>query len=150
MRVLDWKALARELGLRCYSNLRKAELIRLLRSHDASTQTSTGITTNVSTMRTRPSKSTGPPLLSPSRASPQMSTWEPVHDRLTPSLQEMDIFEQQEMAKCRPQVTSKLKEWQDGLTSHLPKPIRDKASRAFKTFKDKVLGCTIKLRVRKT
>ena len=52
----------------------------------------------------------------------------------------MDIFERQEMAKSRPRVTSKLKEWQDWLINHVPKPIEDKASRAFKTFKNKVMG----------
>ena len=44
------------------------------------------------------------------------------------------------MAKSRPRVTSKLKEWQEWLIRHVPKPIRNKASRAFKTFKDKVRG----------
>ena len=55
-----------------------------------------------------------------------------------PSPQEMDIFEQQEMSKSRPQVTSKLNDWYDWLVNHVPKIIKDGTSRAFKTFKDKI------------
>ena len=72
-----------------------------------------------------------------------MSTWEPIGDRprqnVMPGSRDMDIFEQQEMRKNRPQVTSKLNDWHDWLVNHVPKTIKDKASRAFKTFKDKVL-----------
>ena len=52
----------------------------------------------------------------------------------------MDIFEQQEMSKSRPQVKGKLNKWYDWLIKHVPKPIKDGASKAFKTFKDKVMG----------
>ena len=52
----------------------------------------------------------------------------------------MDIFEQQEMRKSRPQVKGKLNKWYDWLINHVSKPIKDGASRAFKTFKDKVMG----------
>ena len=52
----------------------------------------------------------------------------------------MDIFERQEMRKNRPQVTSKLNDWHDWLVNHVPKTIKDNASRAFRTFKDKVMG----------
>ena len=52
----------------------------------------------------------------------------------------MDIFKQQEMSKSRPQVKGKLNKWYDWLINHVPKPIKDGASRAFKTFKDKVMG----------
>ena len=52
----------------------------------------------------------------------------------------MDIFEQQEMSKSRPQVKSKLSEWYDWLINHVPKPIKDGASKPFKTFKDKIMG----------
>ena len=87
--------------------------------------------------------------------APQMSTWEPIDDKRprqpprntelgpstsVPSPQEMDIFEQQEMSKSRPQVKSKLNKWYDWLINHVPKPINDGASRAFKTFKDKIMG----------
>ena len=52
----------------------------------------------------------------------------------------MDIFEQQEISKSRPQVKTKLNKWYDWLINHVPKPIKDGASKAFKTFKDKVMG----------
>ena len=78
-----------------------------------------------------------------------MSTWEPIDDRKPrkPSSQEMDIFEQQEMSKSQPQVKSKLNKWYDWLINHVPKPIKDGAIKAFKTFKDKVMGCIIGLLV---
>ena len=52
----------------------------------------------------------------------------------------MDIFEQQEMSKSLPQVTSKLNDWYNWLVNNVPKTIKDGASRAFKTFKDKIMG----------
>ena len=52
----------------------------------------------------------------------------------------MDIFEQQEISKSRPKVKTKLNKWYDWLINHVPKPIKDGASKAFKTFKDKVMG----------
>ena len=96
-----------------------------------------------------------------------MSIWEPIDDRLrpdrprqprqpprsvgslqsggpkvpvTPTQQEMDIFEKQEMSKSRPQVKNKLNDWYDWLVSHVPKTVKDKVSRVFKTFKDKIMG----------
>ena len=44
------------------------------------------------------------------------------------------------MSKSRPQVKGKLNKWYDWLINHVPKPIKDGASKAFKTFKDKVTG----------
>ena len=130
MRVTELKALARDRVLRNYSRMRKAELAALLQNNPL-------------------------PAL-------QMSTWEPIDNRrprkpprsaergetagrgfastCVPSPQEMDIFEQQEMSKSRPQVKSKLNKWYDWLINHVPKPIKDGASRAFKTFKDKIMG----------
>ena len=61
----------------------------------------------------------------------------------------MDIFEQQEIRKNRPQVTSKLNDWYDWLVNYVPSPIKDKASRAFKTFKDKVMGLYNRVKVEK-
>ena len=58
-----------------------------------------------------------------------------------PSSQEMDIFEQQEMSKSWSKVRDKLKEWYNWLVSHVPKAIKERASRAFKTFKDMIVGC---------
>ena len=57
-----------------------------------------------------------------------------------PTQQEMDIFEQQEMSKSCPQVKNKLDSWYGWLVNHFPKTVKDKASRAFKTFKDKIMG----------
>ena len=44
------------------------------------------------------------------------------------------------MSKSRPQVKSKLNKWYDWLINHVPKPAKYGASKAFKTFKDKVMG----------
>ena len=44
------------------------------------------------------------------------------------------------MSKSCPQVKSKLNKWYDWLINHVPKPIKDGASRAFKTFKNKIMG----------
>ena len=52
----------------------------------------------------------------------------------------MNIFEQQEMSKSRPQVKTKLNKLYDWLINNVPKPIKDDASKTFKTFKDKVMG----------
>ena len=61
-------------------------------------------------------------------------------DERQASSQEMNTFEQQEMSKSRPQVTSKLNDWYNWLVNHVPKTIKDGASRAFKTFKDRIMG----------
>ena len=52
----------------------------------------------------------------------------------------MDTFKQQEMLKNRSQVTSKVNDWYDWLVNHVPKNIKDGASRTFKTFKDRIIG----------
>ena len=44
------------------------------------------------------------------------------------------------MSKSRPQVKGKLNKWYDWLINHVPKPIKYGASKAFKTFKDKVMA----------
>ena len=110
MRMPELKSLARERRLRNYSRMRKAELVVLLQNNP-------------------------PP-------APPTQTWEPIDDRKPrkPSSQEMDIFEQQDMSKSRPQVKTKLNKWYNWLINHVPKPIKDGASKAFKTFKDKVMG----------
>ena len=59
----------------------------------------------------------------------------------------MNIFEQQEMSKSRPQATSKLNDWYDWSVNHVPKTIKDGASRAFKAFKDRIMGLYIGLLV---
>ena len=102
--------------------MREAELVALLQNNPPPVS------------RTRPPR--------PTRLLPPTQTWEPIDDRRLrkPSPQEMDIFEQQEMSKSRPQVKGKLNKWYDWLINHVPKPIKDGASKAFKTFKDKVMG----------
>ena len=84
--------------------------------------------------RTRPPRPTRPP-----PPPPQSVRFRP--DRLRqPSSQEIDIFEQQEMSKSRSQVTSKLNDWYNWSVNHVPKTIKDNASRAFKSFKEKIMG----------
>ena len=119
MRMPELKSLARDRGLRNYSRMRKAELVALLQNSPPPGQS-------------RASTSPTPPT----------QTWEPIDDRRPrkPSPQEMDIFEQQEMSKSRPQVKGKLNKWYGWLINHVPKPIKDGASKAFKTLKDKVMG----------
>ena len=127
MRMPELKSLARESRLRGYSRMSKAELVALLQNNPPPGQS-------------RASAAPTPHIRPP--PPPQMSTWEPIDDRRSrkPSPQEMDIFEQQEMSKSRPQVKGKLNKWYDWLINHVPKPIKDGASKAFKTFKDKVMG----------
>ena len=134
MRMPEFKSLARDRGLRNYSRMRKAELVALLQNSG----TPEGPRAPAPHIRLSP-----PP--------PPTQTWEPIDDRKPrkPSSQETDIFEQQEMIKSRPQVKTKLNKWYNCLINHVPKPIKDDASKAFKTFKDKVMrlynrvvGCT--------
>ena len=103
MRMPELKSLARDHGLRNYSRMRKTELVALLQNNPPPGQSHT-------------STSPIPPTL----------TWEPIDDRRpkTPSPQEMDIFEQQEMSKSRPQVKGKLNKWYHWLINHVPKPIK--------------------------
>ena len=94
MRVTELKALARDRGLRNYSQMRKAELVALLQNNPPPAPTP----------RTRPPPPA--PQMSPSGVPPRGAAWEPIDDRrprkplrsvgsVTPSPQEMDIFEQQ-------------------------------------------------------
>ena len=96
MRATELKALSRDCGLRNCSLMRKAELFALLQNNPPP-----------------------PPRSGAPSGLPQMSTWEPIDDRLRPdrpalqrpkqpSPQEMDIFEQQEMSKSRLQVKNNL------------------------------------------
>ena len=122
MRVPEFKSLTRDRVLRNYSRMRKAELVALLWNN------------RIPEGPWAPTPCTRPP--------PPTQTWEPIDDRKLRkhSPQEMDIFEQQEMSKSQPQVKGKLNKWYDWLINHVPKPIKDGASKAFKTFKDKVMG----------
>ena len=125
MRMPELKSLARDRRLRNYSRMRKAELLPLLQNNPPPAP------------RTRPPRPARPP-----PPPPPTQTWEPIDDRRPrkPSPQEMDIFEQQEMSKSQPQVKGKLNKWYNWLINHVPKLIKDGASKAFKTFKDKVMG----------
>ena len=124
-RMPELKSLTKEHRLRSYSRMRKAELVALLQNNPPPGQ---------SCASTAPTPRTRPP--------PPNQTWEPIDDRRPrkPTPQEMDIFEQQEMSKSRPQVKGRLNKWYDWLINNVPKPIKDGASKAFKTFKDKVMG----------
>ena len=128
MRMPELKSLARECRLRNYSRMRKAELVALLQNNPPPGQS------RASAAPTPHTRLSPPP--------PPTQTWEPIDDRKPrkPSSQEMDIFEQQEMSKSRPQVKTKLNKCHNWLINHVPKPIKDGASKAFKTFKDKVMG----------
>ena len=125
MRMPELKFLTRDRRLRNYSRMRKAELVALLQNNPPPGQSRASV---APTPRTRP----------PPPPSPPTQTWEPIDDRRPrkPSPQERYIFEQQEISKSRPQVKTKLNKWYDWLINHVPKPIKDGASKAFKTFKD--------------
>ena len=99
MRMSELKSLAREHRLRNYSRMRKAELVALLQNNPSPGQSHASA---APTPRTRP-----PP------PPPPTQTWEPIDNRRPrkPSPQEMDIFEQQEVSKSRPQIKGKLNKW---------------------------------------
>ena len=129
--------------------MRKAELVALLQNNPPPGQSRAGAAPTAHTrppppapQRPRAVPPAPAPRMSLSRASPRSATWEPIDDRRPrkPTQQEMDIFEQQEMSKSRPQVKSKLNKWYDWLINHVPKPIRDGASKAFQTFNNKIMG----------
>ena len=90
MRMPELKSLATDRRLRVYSRMREAELVALLQNSPPPGQS-------------RASTSPTPPT----------QTWEPIDDRRPrkPSPQEMDIFEQREKSKSRPQVKGKLNKW---------------------------------------
>ena len=119
MRMSELKSLARDRRLRNYSRMRKAYLVALLQNNP-------------------------PPGQSHASAAltPPAQTWEPIDDRRPRShtQEEMDMFEQQETSKSRPQVKSRLNKWYHWLINHVSKPIKYGASKAFKTFNDKVMG----------
>ena len=134
MRVTELKAITRDLGLTNYSRMRKAELVSLLQNNSPPAPR---------TRQPRPTRlPPPPPQMSPSGVPLRGATWEPIDGtrQRQPAQQEMDIFEQQKMSKSRPQVKSKLNKWYDWLINHVPSTIKDGASRAFKTFKDKIMG----------
>ena len=78
------------------------------------------------------------------RSSRRLKLINPVE--IVPSTQDMDLFEQQEMANSRPQVKNKLNEWRDWLVNHVPKTIKAKAAKTFTNFKNKLMGLYKKIR----
>ena len=132
MRAAELKALARERGLRGYPRMRKPEIIELIRNNQQSWAPDIPPRPNqTQSVRFRPDRPRQPPRTAGRGAS--ASTIGP--PRSGPTQQEMDIFEQQEMSKSQPQIKNKLNDWYDWLVNHVPKIVKDKASRAFKTFK---------------
>ena len=143
MTIAEMKNFARENRLRGYTrHRRKDDLITFLRNNYQPAPTPAS--------RSRPRHPTRPP---PPPPPPPPSIWlrpgrlrqpellrQLEESQRQPSSQEMDIFKQQEMSKSWPQVRDKLKEWYNWLVSHVPEPVTEKASRAFKATKDKIMG----------
>ena len=78
------------------------------------------------------------------RSSRRLKPINPVE--IVPSTQDMDLFEQQEMANSRPQVKNKLNEWKDWLVNHVPKTIKAKVDKTFTNFKNKLMELYKKVR----
>ena len=139
LKVTELKALLKSLGLRGYSRLNKADLVKLIMDHFNSRARPVPRPRQLNdppkdVIKRRPPRPNRTP-----PQPPQSVRFRPDRPR-QPSSQEMDIFEQQEMHKSRPVVISKLNDWYDWLINHVPSTIKDGASRAFKTFKDKIMG----------
>ena len=134
MRVSEVKALVREHGLRGYTGLRKAEIIELIRNNQQ------GLASWAPDIPPRNGTTRPPRPMWPNQT--QSVRFRPDRPRQPRQSgpQEMDIFEQQEMSKSQPQVKSKLNDCYDWLVNHVPKNIGDGTSRAFKTFKDEIMG----------
>ena len=58
---------------------------------------------------------------------------------MSPRPQEMDEFEKEEMKKSRSLVKNKLNEWYDCLVDHVPKPIKNTASKNFLGLKNGII-----------
>ena len=116
MEVTDLKALAKEHGLRGYSRLRKAKLITFLQNNlQPGTRPSTpppfSVTWEPIDDRPRLAGRPTPQHLPSVRFRPDRPKQPELLRQLNerqPSTHEMDIFEQQEMRKNRPQVKAKL------------------------------------------
>ena len=58
---------------------------------------------------------------------------------VNPSPQEINKFEKEELKKSRPLVKNKLNEWYDWLIDHIPKQIKNAASKKFLELKNSIL-----------
>ena len=58
---------------------------------------------------------------------------------IVPKLEEIDLFEQQEMTRTRSVVKSKLSEWYDWLAGHVPESIKKPVSSAFSKAKNHIM-----------
>ena len=121
----ELKALARERRLRGYSRLRKAELIAFLQD-------------NAPQELQAPRRQSPPPSSPRSRAPsglPQMSTWEPIDDRLRPELEEAPLTKRQLKHKRNKdsKLNKKFKNLEkeiDNLKSQMDS-LKDKITKAF-------------------
>ena len=108
--VKQVRALSKSLGLRGYSKLRKADLVKFIEDHLNSRPRTLPRPPEI--VRVRPPKPTRPPTPPPSVRfrpdRPRQAELRRQLDERQPSPQEINIFEQQEMSKSRPQVASKL------------------------------------------
>ena len=68
----------------------------------------------------------------------QQKNLRPVPTPTKPRPNEMNLFEQEEMAKSRPVVRSKLNKWYDWPINHVPKTIRQNVTEKFRDFKNTV------------
>ena len=116
--------------------MRKPEIIELIRNNQQSWAPDIPLRPNqTQSVRFRPDRPRQP------RQPPWTAKWGFTSGGpKVPTQQELDILEQQEMSKSCPQVKNKLNNWYDWLVNHVLKTVKDKASRAFKTFKDKIMG----------
>ena len=118
MKVSELRTLAKERGLKGYSQLRKADLVHLSEESQAP--------------------------VAPLSKEGKRRTVLKVSIILHP--QDMDIFERQEMEKQRPLVKNKLNEWYEWLVHHVPKTVKGKVSDVFKVFKERIVGLLRKVR----
>ena len=103
MRMPELKALAREIRLRGYSQLRKAELIAFLQDNEHQAQRPPPMPPQRHAVPT-PQMSTGEP-----NRPPQMSVWEPQREPQTEVRQpELKAPLMKRQLKCRPNRDSKL------------------------------------------
>ena len=119
--IIQLRALEKKHKLRDYSRLKKAELIAFLRK----------IFDQCASVLQGPLDLLNHPHL-PSGLD-QIGQGNPI-------LEKWIYLNNKRWEKYRPQVKSKLNDWHNWLVNYVPKTIKDKASKAFKSFKDKVMG----------